>query len=133
MIAALLLSSPMVLLAAIPFSAGLAYFLAVAVPLGLIGFFVLRAPIILLADDVLVAGRMRVPLHALGQAEHFTGDQARFERGPGLSPGAQTLFKGDIDGVVKIEVTDQSDPTKYLLLSTRKGQELVSALSTNFS
>jgi len=133
MIAALLLSSPMVLLAAIPFSAGLAYFLAVAVPLGLIGFFVLRAPKILLADDVLVAGSMRVPLHALGQAEHFTGDQARFERGPGLSPGAQTLFKGDIDGVVKIEVTDQSDPTKYLLLSTRKGQELVSALSTNFS
>lgn len=86
-----------------------------------------------MADGVLAAGKMRVPLYALGQAEHFTGDQARFERGPGLSPGAQILFKGDIDGVVKIDVTDQSDPTKYLLISTRKGAELVSALRANLS
>jgi hypothetical protein len=133
MIAALLLSSPMVLLAAIPFSAWLAYLLAVAVPLGLIGFFIWRAPRIVLADGVLEAGRMRVPLKALGEAEHFRGEQARFERGPGLSPGAQVLFKGDIDAVVKIHVTDPSDPTNYLLLSTRKGEELVSALRTHLS
>ena len=133
MIAALLLSSPMVLLAAIPFSASLAYVLAVAVPVGLITFFVARSPRIHLDHEHLSVGRMRVPITALGQAQAFVGEQARFERGPGLSPGTQRLFRGDIDGVVKIAVTDDSDPTDYLLFSTRRGEELVSALSANLT
>jgi hypothetical protein len=133
MIAALFLSSPMVLLAAIPFSASLAYVLAGAVPLGLISFFVARSPRIHLDHEHLSVGRMRVPIAALGQAQAFVGEQARFERGPGLSPGTQRLFRGDIDGVVKIAVTDASDPTDYLLFSTRRGEELVSALSANLT
>ena len=133
MIAALLLSSPMVLLAAIPFSASLAYVLAVAVPVGLITFFISRSPRIEIDKEYLSVGRMRVPISALGQAQAFVGEQARFERGPGLSPGTQRLFRGDIDGVVKIAVTDDSDPTDYLLFSTRKGEQLVSALRANLT
>lgn len=133
MIAALLLSSPMVLLAAIPFSASLAYVLAVAVPVGLITFFISRSPRIEIDNEYLSVGRMRVPISALGQAQAFVGEQARFERGPGLSPGTQRLFRGDIDGVVKIAVTDDSDPTDYLLFSTRKGEQLVSALRANLT
>jgi hypothetical protein len=133
MIAALLLSSPMVLLAAIPFSASLAYVLAAAVPVGLISFFIARSPRIEINNEYLSVGRMRVPIAALGQAQAFVGEQARFERGPGLSPGTQRLFRGDIDGVVKIAVIDDSDPTDYLLLSTRRGEELVSALRANLT
>jgi hypothetical protein len=128
MIAALLLSSPMVLLAAIPFSPSLAYLLAVVVPIGLVAYFILRSPQIVLEQKHLRVGKMRVPLTALGEAQHFLGEQARFERGPGLSPGTQRLFRGDIDGVVKIAVVDESDPTDYLLFSSRRGPELVSAL-----
>jgi hypothetical protein len=123
----------MVLLAAIPFSASLAYVLAVAVPVGLISFFVARSPRIRLDHEYLSVGRMRVPLKALGEAQAFVGEQARFERGPGLSPGTQRMFRGDIDGVVKIAVTDDSDPTDYLLFSTRKGERLVSALRANLT
>lgn len=133
MIAALLLSSPMVLLGAIPFSANLAYLLAITVPACLIAYFFLRAPRILLSETHLEVGKMRVPLAALGTASSHTGDEARFERGPGLSPGTQRLFKGDIDGVVKIAVIDENDPTDYLLFSTRKGEKLVSALRADLS
>jgi hypothetical protein len=133
MIAALMLSSPMVLLATIPFSQQLATVLAIAVPVGLIFIFVSRAPVIQMHGDELVVGRMRLPLSALGSAEYFQGDRARFERGPGLSPGSQRLFRGDIDGVVKINITDPQDPTDYLLFSSRKGAELVSALRANLA
>ena len=128
-----MLSSPMVLLATIPFSQQLATVLAIAVPVGLIFIFVSRAPMIEMHGDELVVGRMRLPLSALGSAEHFQGDRARFERGPGLSPGSQRLFRGDIDGVVKINITDPQDPTDYLLFSSRKGAELVSALRANLA
>ena len=107
--------------------------LAVAVPVGLISFFVARSPRIEINNEHLSVGRMRVPITALGQAQAFVGEQARFERGPGLSPGTQRLFRGDIDGVVKIAVTDSSDPTDYLLFSTRRGEELVSALRANLT
>lgn len=128
-----MLSSPMVLLATIPFSQQLATVLAIAVPVGLIFIFVSRAPVIQMHGDELVVGRMRLPLSALGSAEYFQGDRARFERGPGLSPGSQRLFRGDIDGVVKINITDPQDPTDYLLFSSRKGAELVSALRANLA
>lgn len=121
------------LLAAIPFSAELAYVLAVVVPIALISFFFLRAPRILLDETHLRVGSMRVPLNALGEAQALLGDEARFERGPGLSPGTQRLFRGDIAGIVKISVIDETDPTDFLLFSTRKGEDLVRALRANRS
>lgn len=121
------------LLAAIPFSAELAYVLAVVVPIALISFFFLRAPRILLDETHLRVGGMRVPLNALGEAQALLGDEARFERGPGLSPGTQRLFRGDIAGIVKISVIDETDPTDFLLFSTRKGEDLVRALRANRS
>lgn len=130
-IAALLLSGPMVLLAALPFSESLAFVLAVAVPAGLLLLAFVTAPRIELTSDELVVGRMRLPLSALGEAKHFDNEEAKFERGPGLSPGSQRLFRGDIEPVVKIYVSDPEDPTEYLLFSSRRGDELVSALDAN--
>ena len=121
----------MVLLAALPFSAGLAATLAVAVPTVLVGLSFLLAPRILLQAEVLQVGKMRIPVKALGKAEFFDGDEAAFERGPGLSPGSQRLFRGDIKSVVKIQIVDPSDPTEYILFSSRKGKELVSALDAD--
>jgi Protein of unknown function (DUF3093). len=87
MVAALLLSAPMVLLAALPFSAGLAYVLAFLVPVGLILFFVLRAPRITLGDDYLEVGRMRVPVSALGEAYFSKGTQLHLSAVQGLAQG----------------------------------------------
>ena len=128
---ALLLSGPMVLLAALPFSSELAIVLAVTVPLGLIALVVLSAPTLSIQSGELRVGRMRIPLAALGEAKSLGGEAARFERGPGLSPGSQRLFRGDIRDVVRIEIVDPSDPTEYVLFSSRRGRELVSALDAN--
>ena len=121
----------MVLLGALPFSQTLGVVLAVAVPFALISIAFATSPKIILLEDSLLVGRMKLPLAALGRAEHHTQDAARFEKGPGLSPGSQRLFRGDIEPVVKIFVVDPSDPTEYLLFSSRKGAELVSALDAN--
>ena len=128
---ALMLSGPMVLLAALPFSSALAIVLALIVPLGLILVVIVTAPTLSLQGDELKVGRMRIPLTALGEAQFFDGEAARFERGPGLSPGSQRLFRGDIAAVVRIEIVDPSDPTEYVLFSSRRGKELVSALDAN--
>lgn len=123
----------MVLLAALPFNYSLAIGLAIVVPVGLIAFFFLRSPTLELAKDELRVGRMCVPTSALGDAHFIEGELATFERGPGLSPGSQRLFRGDVPGVVRIEIVDPNDPTEYLLFSSRRGAELVSALAANRS
>ena len=128
---ALMLSGPMVLLAALPFSSVLAIVLALIVPVGLIVVFIVTAPTLSLQGDELKVGRMSIPVTALGEAKFFEGEAARFERGPGLSPGSQRLFRGDIAAVVRIEIVDPSDPTEYVLFSSRRGKELVSALDAN--
>ena len=128
---ALLLSSPMVLLAALPFSSGLAIGLAIAVPVVLVGIAYLTSPTLELFSQELRIGKMRIPVSALGAAKFLEGELAKFERGPGLSPGSQRLFRGDIPGVVRIEIVDPADPTEYVLFSSRKGAELVSALDAN--
>lgn len=128
---ALMLSGPMVLLAALPFSSALAIVLALIVPLGLIVVVIVTAPTLSLQGGQLMVGRMSIPLTALGEAKFFEGEAARFERGPGLSPGSQRLFRGDIAAVVRIEIVDPSDPTEYVLFSSRRGEELVSALDAN--
>ena len=128
---ALMLSGPMVLLAALPFSSVLAIVLALIVPLGLILVVIVTAPTLSLQGGQLMVGRMSIPLTALGEAKFFEGEAARFERGPGLSPGSQRLFRGDIAAVVRIEIVDPSDPTEYVLFSSRRGEELVSALDAN--
>lgn len=128
---ALLLSSPMVLLAALPFDQLLAFILAVLVPMSLLAVMFSLAPKIVLTDQILLVGKMVLPLSVLGEANFLEGDQAIFERGPGLSPGSQRLFRGDISSVVKIMITDENDPTEYVLFSSRKGADLVSALDAN--
>ena len=102
-------------------------------PAGLLVLSFATAPTVALEDEELRIGRMRIPISALGSAKYLAGDDARFERGPGLSPGSQRLFRGDIAGVVRIEIVDPEDPTEYVLFSSRKGKELVSALDAHRS
>ena len=125
-IIALSLSGPMVLLAALPFGPALAFTLVFAVPMALIlGAFYL-SPTIRVAEN-LSRGNLEIPLTALGEASVFTGEEARLERGPRVDARARLAIRGDIDQVVKIEVKDASDPTPYILISTRRPEELVAA------
>ena len=121
----------MVFLAALPINETLSWVLGISVPATLILLANLSAPVIELSDSALRVGKMKLPLTIIGKVEVHAGDQARYERGPGLSAATQRLFRGDIDQVVKIEVLDPQDPTDFLLFSSRRGEELAIALAAN--
>lgn len=126
---ALALALPMVGLALAPFGIELAVIAATLVTSGLIASAILLAPVLTVDADEFRAGKIRVPRLALGVASEIHPSEAFAERGPRLNPGAQLLLRGDIQGLVKIEVKDPNDPTPYLLISTRRPAELVKALS----
>ena len=132
MIIALSMSGPMVLLASLPFGAPLAFTLLFAVPLVLVAGAFYLAPVIRVSETF-SRGSFEVPLDALGSAEIFFGEEARLERGPRLDARAKLAIRGDIDSVVKVLVVDPEDPTPYLLVSTRRPEELVAALRADRS
>ena len=121
------MSGPMVLLASLPFGQTLAFTLTVAVPLTLILGSLYLSPVIRI-NESFSRGSFEIPLQALGEAEIFTGEEARLQRGPRLDARAKLAIRGDIDQVVKIQVVDSDDPTPYILVSTRRPEELVAAL-----
>lgn len=130
---ALMLSAPMVYLAALPISEVLALALGILVPAALIAVVNLRAPSVVLTDQMLSAGPMQIPLRAIGTVEVFSGEPARVQRGPSLSANSQLLFRGDVDSLVKIEIVDSEDPTDFVLISTRRAEALAVALGANRS
>lgn len=101
----------------------------VVVTVLLVAALVVVSPRIAVADGVLTAGRARIELAHVGQADGSLRDQARHERGPGLDARAFLVVRGWIDPVVKIEILDEADPTPYWLVSTRQPVALVSALT----
>lgn len=129
-VVALSLSGPMVLLSALPFGAELAFSLAFLVPAVLIGAAFYLSPSIEVGET-LRRGKIEIPLSVLGKATSFTGEQARLERGPTLDARARLAIRGDIDAVVRVEILDPMDPTPYLLISTRRPEQLVAALSAD--
>jgi hypothetical protein len=91
---------------------------------------VLGSPRIEIKDDLLIAGRARLPLPNVGEATGYTGTEATAERGPRLDARAWLLIRGWISPVVKVNVDDADDPTPYWLVSTRHPREFIAALKT---
>lgn len=125
---ALSLSGPMVALAALPFGFDLALALGIAVPTLLLGMATYFAPKISLTDSELQAGSFRIPREIIGEVWVLDQQATRFERGPGLNANARMLLQGDIGTMIKLEIVDPTDPTPYLLISTRRANQLASAL-----
>ena len=119
--ASLLIFLPISLAAGIAVAAGL--YLAILVLL------YVTTPTIEVADGELRAGRARIPLDFVARAAGFRGAEATAERGTRLDMRAYLLLRGWIDPVVRVELDDPDDPTPYWLVSTRRPDELVAALS----
>lgn len=82
---------------------------------------------VVVTDDVLVAGRARIPLSAVGQIRPLDAIQTRALRGAQADPRAYLLVRGWVRTSVYVEVTDPADPTPYWLVTTRHPQELARA------
>jgi hypothetical protein len=90
---------------------------------------VVMSPVVSVVDGVLVAGPARIPVELTGETEAFRGDEARAARGVDLDARAFTLFRGWVDPVIRVHVTDPDDPVPYWLLSTRKPEALAAAIA----
>lgn len=127
---ALALSFPMVFLAALPF--GLPFALVASVLGGGITLSVvnLSSPRIAVAEN-LVAGRFTIPLNAIGTTEPLAGGELKRIVGPQANPAARLVLRGDLKTAVKVEISDPADPTPYLVISTRRPQQLIAAINAN--
>jgi hypothetical protein len=74
-------------------------------------------------------GNALIPRKALGKAVSVATQDQFTERGSNLDSRAFLALKSGLPGLVKIEVTDDEDPTPYLLISTRRASELVDLLN----
>ncbi|GGJ20854.1 DUF3093 domain-containing protein [Paenarthrobacter histidinolovorans] len=91
---------------------------------------VVSTPTITVTADTVRVGRASIDRAFVGSVEAFKKAEATAERGPRLNGLAYMCFRGWIDPVVKIEITDPADRTPYWLASSRRPDELVAALST---
>jgi hypothetical protein len=125
------LLSPMVLLAAAPFGWPLAIALGSVTLLTVLVLSSVLSPLVVVDSERLLAGRMSIPLSVIGDATEIAKSDLRAELGPLLDARAQLMIRGDLKGAVKVEISDPNDPTPYLVISTRRPKELVSALRAN--
>ena len=89
---------------------------------------VLRAPLILVTESELLVGRARIDRKHLGAASSINSEDAFAERGHRLDARAYTSFQTSIRTMVKVEISDSTDPTPYWLFSSRNSERLAELL-----
>jgi len=126
------LSFPMLLLAALPFGAEIGITVSVTGTIALFALVILTAPTISVSAE-LIAGRMRIPLSVIGKTQPLNKLELRELIGPAADARAQLFIRGYVKSALKIEISDPSDPTPYVVISTRKPEQLAVALLANRS
>ncbi len=107
--------------------AGLLTFLATE---ALVAWWLLATAARVVVDDqVLRAGRARLPLRYVGRIAPLDQAQTRDARGRLADPAAYLCTRGWISRSVLVEVDDDRDPHPYWLISTRDGHALARALA----
>lgn len=101
---------------------GIVVFIAVGITL------LAATPTISLTHDWFKVGRASIECRYIGEVSGHRGEDATLQRGPALNGTAYMCLRGWIDPVVKLEIVDPLDATPYWLASTRRPEELLSAL-----
>ncbi|WP_168627398.1 MULTISPECIES: DUF3093 domain-containing protein [unclassified Cryobacterium] len=123
-----LLVIPASLLVFLPINVWVGVAVAVVLYAGCVVLLLLASPVLEVTDGEFIAGRARLPIAFVGVIEGFRASEATLERGQRLDARAWLVIRGWIDPVLKVEVTDPKDPVPYWLVSTRRPDELKSAL-----
>lgn len=106
--------------AAIPVAVGLYVLVALI-------FFAL-SPVIQVGNGELRAGRAAIPVSLIGAVEPLGADALRDAIGPGADARNYMVVRGWIHRGLKLEITDESDPTPHWILTSRKPLALAEAL-----
>jgi hypothetical protein len=76
----------------------------------------------------LIAGDAKIPVSALGEAHILDPEEARAWRTFKADPRAFMLLRAYVPTALRVDITDPSDPTPYVYLSTREPERLAAAL-----
>ncbi|MGV8886225.1 MAG: DUF3093 domain-containing protein [Microbacteriaceae bacterium] len=120
---------PASLLVFVPINIGVGVIVAIVLYAGCCVSLLLGAPAILVTDAEFVAGRAHLPMSAVGDAAAFVDAEATLERGQRLDARAWLVLRGWISPVVRVDVSDEQDPTPYWLVSSRHPELIVKALA----
>ena len=121
----------MVMLVAAPFGWTLSISLGALTLTGSLVLASVLSPMVVVDQNRLLAGKMSIPLSAIGSTQAISEENLRAELGPKLDARAQLLIRGDLRNAVRIDISDENDPTPYLVISTRRPADLVRALGAN--
>ena len=120
---------PASLLVFLPISTTAGIVVAIVLYAACVGGLILGGPVIEVADGEFRAGRARLPLSIVGTVEGFSGDAARAERGQRLDARTWLLIRGWISPLVKIQILDEQDSAPYWVVSTRRPDAVVAAIT----
>ena len=126
---AILLLLPAIWVILLPLSPTVGLIGAIVITIVVEVLMIVVAPVVAVADGVLAAGSARIPVTLTGPMESYRKTDAVQARGPRLDARAFTLFRGWVDPVLRIDLTDPDDPTPYWLVSTRRPEELRAAIA----
>jgi hypothetical protein len=90
---------------------------------------VVNTPLIQIDELNFRVGRARLPLEYVGKIQKLDEEQSRRARSTDANSNAHFQLRGGIKHTVIVEVTDTQDPHPYWQISSRKPDELISALN----
>ena len=82
------------------------------------------APVIEISDQTFSVGDAELPIDVISKVTVIEPKDGFAERGVKLSPAAFTRFQVSVKQMVKLEISDEADPTPYWLIATRKPAEI---------
>lgn len=103
---------------------------AIILAITMIVLLILTTPRIVVTERTLQVGRATIERQYVGAVEAFRDSEATEQRGPKLHGLAYLCIRGWVGPVVRIEITDNSDPTPYWLASTRHPEQLAKILQS---
>jgi hypothetical protein len=119
---------PMAALVFVPLDTTVSLVVGAAVAAAVVVLLLAASPVVAVRGGQLYAGRARIPVQFLGEPVVLVGEEARQGRGPGLDARAWHLIRGGIDGLVRVPVRDDDDPTPEWVITSRTPDRLAAAI-----
>ena len=129
MLLVLLLIVPATLLVFLPVSIEVGIAVAMLLYAGVVIALWAGAPVVEVRDGTLRAGRARIGVADLGTADALLGPEAKDAMRAGWDPADHHVISPWTTSLVRVAVVDESDPTPAWVISTRRPEALVAAIS----
>lgn len=124
-----LLVIPAVWLIMLPINADIGIPVAIGAYVLAAGIFIVLSPKIVVRAGELLAGHATIPVNFIGSVEALGSEALRLAIGQEADARNYLVVRGWIHVGLKLEITDESDPTPYWIITSRKPLALADAIS----